>query len=104
MLNHYLAGTIPQMIERGRVLTASIPRDLPRDYDALRTTCKQRVDESIRLLQTLQSSVNTALGSEQLRAFKRVVSEMDALETVGIAALSRASNEDHKINLLISGT
>ena len=102
MLNHYLAGTIPQMIERGRVLTASIPRDLPRDYDALRTTCKQRVDESIRLLQTLQSSVNTALGSEQLRAFKRVVSEMDALETVGIAALSRASNEDHKINLLIS--
>ena len=51
MLDQYLAGAIPQMIERGRVLTASIPRDLPRDYDALRTTCKQQVDESIWLLQ-----------------------------------------------------
>jgi hypothetical protein len=101
MLHEYLAGVIPQMIERGRVLTASIPRNLPRDYDALRARCKQRVDEAIKSLQILQSLVGNACSSEHLRAFKRIVAEMDLIETVGIAALNRASNEDHRLNVLI---
>ncbi|MDZ4878140.1 MAG: hypothetical protein CLLPBCKN_007575 [Chroococcidiopsis cubana SAG 39.79] len=101
MLDIYLSGAIPQMIERGRVLTASIPRDLPRDYDALRATCKQQVDEAIHKLQMLQSIVNDACGLEHLRAFKRIVAEMDLIETVGIASLSRALKADHRLNVLI---
>lgn len=102
MLYDYLAGAIPQMIERGRVLTASIPRTLPRDYDALRVMCKQRVDEAIQDLKMLQSLVGDTFGAEHLRIFKRIVAEMDDLETVGITALNRASNEDHQVNVLIS--
>lgn len=101
MLREYLAGAIPLMIERGRVLTASIPRTLPRDYDALRATCKQQVDEAIQDLKVLQSLVNDDCGSEHLRIFKRIVSDMDDLETVGIAALNRASADDHRLNVLI---
>lgn len=101
MLNHYLAGTIPQMIERGRVLTASIPRDLPRDYDALRVICKQQVDEAIQNLKRLQSLIGETFEPEHLRMFKRLVSDLDDLETVAIAALNRASNDDHLLNLLI---
>lgn len=98
MLKGYLAGAIPQMIERGRVLTNSIPRDLPRDYDALRATCKKYVDESILALQSLE---NQAFSPEHLRVFKRIVSDMDLIETVGIAALNRVSELDHQLNVLI---
>lgn len=101
MLDEYLSGAILQMIERGRMLTASIPRSLPRDYDALRATCKQQVDEAIQELRMLQSLANDACSLECLRKFKRIVANMDALETVGIAALNRASIDDHQLNVLI---
>ena len=96
MLSDYLAGVIPQMVERGRVLIDSIPRDLPRDYDALRSTCKKYIDESILALKSLESQ---AFSSEHLRVFKRIVSDMDLIETVGIAALNRGT--DHQLNILI---
>jgi len=101
MLHEYLAAIIPQMIERGRVLTGSIPRDLPRDYDALRVTCQQQVNDAIQNLRALQSIIGYNFGSEHLRMFKRIVSDMDGLETVGIAALNRASGDDHRLNVLI---
>jgi hypothetical protein len=100
MLDKYLAGIIPQAIERGRVLKAIIPRDLPKEYTALRVSCNHKIDEYIRGLQYLQSSINPNLVQEQLRTFKRLVSDLDAIETVGITALSRACSEDHKINSL----
>ncbi|NJO93365.1 MAG: hypothetical protein HC820_01495 [Hydrococcus sp. RM1_1_31] len=99
MLNDYLAGAIPQTIERGRVLMASIRRDLPRDYDALRTTCKQRVNEEIEALQKLQKKDICNL--EAWREFKRIVANMDLIETVGVAALNRASSADHRLNVLL---
>lgn len=103
MLSNYLAGAIPQMIERGRVLIASIPRrpNLPRDYDPLKATCIQRVNRAIQALQTLQIVVDDVCAPEHLRTFKRIVAEMDFIETVGIAALYRASDEDHRLNVLI---
>lgn len=101
MLHEYLTAAIPQMIERGRMLTASIPRSLPRDYDALRVICKQEVDEIIHNLQVLQSIIGDDFGSEHLRMFKRLVSDMDTIETVGIAALNRTSSDDHQLNILI---
>lgn len=102
MLDEYLSGAIPQLIERCRVLTANIPRNLPRDYDALRATCKQQIDEVIQNLKLLQSLDGDECGPEQLRMFKRLVTEIDDLETVGIASLNRASNDDHYLNALIS--
>ncbi len=102
MLDEYLSVAIPQLIERCRVLTANIPRDLPRDYDALRVTCKQQIDEVIQNLKLLQSLDGDECDPERLRMFKRLVTEIDYLETIGIAALSRASNDDHCLNALIS--
>ncbi|GJD19894.1 hypothetical protein RIVM261_048500 [Rivularia sp. IAM M-261] len=101
MLNKYLSGAIPQMIERGRTLIACIPRDLPRDYDALRKTCKDKVNSLIDALQILKGSASNISCPEDLRIFKRIVAEMDLLETVGVAALNRASSEDHRLNVLI---
>ena len=34
MLAEYFLGTLPQLIERARLLKAKIPRGLPRDYGA----------------------------------------------------------------------
>ena len=101
MLNNYLAGAVPQMIERGRVLIASIPRDLPRDYQALRSICTQQVNDEIQALQKLRKNVHNTCDPENLREFKRIVAKMDLIETVGIAALNRASSEDYRLNVLI---
>src|SRR5437660_4533823 len=40
MLGEYFQGTLPQLIERARLLKAKIPRTLPRDYEGLIRTCE----------------------------------------------------------------
>ena len=35
MIDVYLSGSISQLMERARAMTANIPRDLPRAYDTL---------------------------------------------------------------------
>lgn len=104
MLDEYFIGSSLQMIERGRTLIAEIPRDLPRDYSALALNCRKKINDLIDRLQHISSKkdfLNTAYQPERIRQFRRIVSEMDFIETVGIAALNRASSEDHKLNLLI---
>jgi hypothetical protein len=39
--------------------------------------------------------------AERLRAFRRVVADMDIIETFGIAALERAGHSDHLLNSLL---
>ncbi len=103
-MNEYLEGSVRQLIERGRQLTATIPRNLPRDYDTLARTCREKL---IQLNEQLRSLLDDPRFSylkhqpERLRSFKRLVAELDLIETMGIAALDRANDEDHKLNSLL---
>jgi hypothetical protein len=50
MLAEYLQGTVPQLVERARLLKGKIPRGLPRDYEALIKTCHDELDNTHPLL------------------------------------------------------
>jgi hypothetical protein len=101
MLAEYFQGTLPQLVERGRLLREKIPRKLPRDYDALIRTCEFELKDIIGRLRALQNtpvSGNPALHHARLRQFKRAVADLDHIETSAIAALNRAQDDDHHMN------
>ena len=104
MLDEYFRGTLPQLIERARLLKSKIPRNLPRDYAALIQICQTELDNIIaqcRALQALPATGRTALHHARLRQFKRAVADLDHLETTAIAALNRAHTDDHHANRLL---
>lgn len=104
MLDEYFSGTLPQLIERARLLKAKIPRSLPRDYGALIRTCEIELADIMVRLRELQ---NTSLGARsviyqaQLRKFKRVIADLDRIETRAIPVLNRAHADDHHVNRLL---
>lgn len=103
-MNDYFTATIGQLIERARILRTKIPRDLPRDYDTLAQTCQERLKEYLERLRSLLDDPMFLLPRyqpERLRMFKRIVGDLDIIETVGITALDRAKDADHKLNLLL---
>jgi hypothetical protein len=104
MLAEYFQGTLPQLIERARLLKAKIPRTLPRDYGVLIQTCERELDRIIGRLRTLQDtsiSGSFAPHHARLREFKRAVADLDYIETSAIAALTHAQNDDHHANRLL---
>lgn len=104
MISSYLTGSIAQMIERSRAMTANIPRNLPRTYDALAHTCRTNINTLIGQLKWLKEDsvfANSQNQPERVRKFKRIVSELDFLETVALVALKKAENEDHQLNALL---
>jgi hypothetical protein len=103
-MDGYFRGAALQLVERGRVLSARIPRDLPRDYDTLAQVSRARINQQIDHLHELLNEplfLQPTYYPERLRLLKRIVAEMDILETVAIAALDRAQQDDHKLNQLL---
>lgn len=101
MIDVYLAGSISQLVERARAMTANIPRDLPRAYDTLAETCRREIGSRITDLRWLKDDPMFAAEKfqpERVRKFKRIVSDLDFLETVAIVALKKAQKEDHRLN------
>ena len=104
MLDDYFHGTLPQLIERGRLLKGKIPRTLPRDYDSLIRACDLELDGVISRLRDLQTPLdagNITLQHAHLRKFRRAVADLDHIETTGIAVLNRAHEDDHHANRLL---
>lgn len=104
MLHEYFRGTVPQLIERSRLLKGKIPRTLPRDYEGLIRSCDIELDSIICRLRNLQGVVDsgsTAILNAQLRKFRRTVTDLDHIETTGIAVLIRAQADDHHANRLL---
>lgn len=101
MIARYLAGSIGQLVERARAMIGQIPRDLPRNYDTLAERSRGQINSAIDDLRWLLDDPmfsNERFQPERLRKFKRVVSELDFLENVAIAALKKAQKEDHRLN------
>jgi len=104
MIAQYLAGSIAQLVERARAMTGQIPRDLPRTYDTLAEKSREQINSAIADLRWLLDDplfATERFQPERLRKFKRVVSELDFLETVAIAALKKAQEEDHQLNAFL---
>ena len=78
MIDVYLVGSISQLIERARAMTANIPRDLPRAYDTLAETCRREISSRITDLRWLKEDPifsTEKFQPERVRKFKRVVAD-----------------------------
>jgi hypothetical protein len=103
MLNDYLVGSIGELHERARKLLGDISRKLARskhlipEFHQLAQTCRDKVNVLLSDLQSLLTDPRFKrpnLQSLRLRAYKRVVAELDFIECVGVAALIRVIDED----------
>jgi hypothetical protein len=103
MLNEYLVGSIGQLHERARTLLGDISRELARkkhlipEFHQLAQTCRNQVNDLVSDLQNLLTDPRFKrpnLQSIRLRAYKRIVAELDFIECVGVAALIRVIDED----------
>lgn len=104
MIAQYLAGSIGQLVERARAMIGQIPRDLPRNYDTLAERSRRQIKDAIGDLRFLLDDpvfADERFQPERLRKFKRVVSDLDFLENVAIAALKKAQKEDHRLNAFL---
>ncbi|MCZ7632997.1 MAG: hypothetical protein M5U20_05890 [Phycisphaerales bacterium] len=104
MMDVYVTGCINQLESRIRELRARIPRRLPRDYDTLAKECRSRLDASLATLRSLRGDPDYQVPAnqpERMRKLKREVADLDMLETEGIAALVRATDDDHQLNRLL---
>jgi hypothetical protein len=104
MIDQYIAVSTAQLIERSRTLIALIPRDLPRIYDTLSQRCRQEISNALSGLRLIAEDPKLRRPENRpirIRAFKRIVADLDFLEATGIAALSRAHSDDHKLNSLV---
>jgi hypothetical protein len=105
MLDGYFTGAVAELIERARCLKTKVPRNLRRrDYDALRRVCDDRLTDAIKRLRQLLDEPafrNPQFRAQRLRAFRRIVADLDIIESFGIAALERADHADSFLNELL---
>ena len=105
MLEKYLTGSIDQSLERVRHLRQIVQRQYRREYDGLRQICLKHLDNTHTALQSLaqETVVDTGLQTPpRVREFKRIVKHLNAVEGIGIFALSRTSQDDDFLNRLIT--
>jgi hypothetical protein len=104
MLELYLAGSIPQMIERARALSMVFDRGHHRDYDGLRQHCSQKLSETLVGLRQLQNEtiVDESLQlPRRLRAFRRYCDRLEEIETIGATALATVQPEAEFLNAVV---
>ncbi len=111
MLDVYLTASIGQLAERARHLVASISAQLAQkqqlspEFHPLAQTCRSQANALISDLNSLLHDPRyrqPGLQNIRLRAYKRMVAELDFLECVGVAALTRVNDEDRKMTRLVS--
>jgi hypothetical protein len=105
MIETYLIGSIGQSLERVRQLRQIVQKPYSQGYKDLRQICLRQLDEMQSTLRRLadESIVNTTLQTpRRVREFKRVMRQLNAVEGVGVFALSRTSPDDDFLNRLIA--
>jgi hypothetical protein len=101
-LDEYIRGVTSQLERRVRELRMRIHRQLPRDYDALAQKCREKLDGVLVDLRSVRDEyADVDSQPARLRHLRRTVSDLSQLETVAVAALDRAREDDHYLNELL---
>jgi hypothetical protein len=103
-VTEYFEGAIRHLLERGQRLIGMIPTGLPLQLIPLEHTCRNKLAEKLDELNDLLTGevwLVPANQPERLRQFKRLVRDLDIIETVCIAALERAHQSDLHLNRLV---
>ncbi len=101
-LDDYLAASARQMAARGRLLLAKIPRTLPAEYGGLIATTRDRLNSAISQFEDFAAGSLSALPAPlRQRLFRRLVDDLDLIESIALTALHRAIGDDHQLTALI---
>lgn len=85
-------------------MIGSIPRNLPRDYDAVISTASARIQGLLARLRELRDDPaysDPQTHSVRLRRLKRLVTDFDETEIYAIAALERVKAADNRMNRML---
>jgi len=100
----YLDKAIPQMVARARHALDSVPPRLTSELTVLAQRCSTELDEVLGKLERLANDPRLCEPQnreERLRAFQRVVRDLEYIQNVGLAALERDSEPDQRLNHLL---
>jgi hypothetical protein len=100
-VNDYFIAATAQLQERANHLIGIIPRDLGRDVDTLVVICRDRLNRINQRLDRINRMGSLTAPRDQLlavRNLRRAVDELDLLEAVPIAALTRWNDDDRRMN------
>lgn len=103
-MHDYFDGVVPQLVARAEHLLASIPHGLSFEFHLLEQTCRQRLTEVTDGLRALiQESLvrQPKYRQVRIRQYRRLIEDLDLLETVAIPALARAQDSDRFLNRLV---
>jgi hypothetical protein len=104
VVKDYLDGAITQLKARVRHLLRLVPRDLPRDVDALVVLGRERIMSLQNRLDDLLEIPEFAYPEHQglrLRRYRRALEDLDLIESVVVAALMRWNEHDQRMNRLV---
>ena len=103
-MDDYFDGVVPQLVSRGEHLLESIPQGLSFEFQLLEQTCRLRLTELMDGLRALiQNPLMRQIKYRQvrIRQYRRLVGDLDLLETVVVPALARAKDSDRFLNRLV---
>jgi hypothetical protein len=102
-LDDYLAVSAGQLAARGRLLLGKVPRDLPPHYGGLVTTTQDRLNRAIEGFVGIVGPAGKSLPpAVRQRRFRRLVEDLDLIESVALTALDRTSGDDLVLTPLVS--
>ena len=103
-MNDYYQGAVRQLVKRGRWLLSLIPRGLPREFQLLEQTCRERlrvVLDELSALASEQKMLEPEFQAVRLRRYRRAIEEMDLVEMICLPALARADESDQHLNRVV---
>jgi len=104
MFDDYLQASIGQLLLRARDLNAEISKPNAPEFYALWQKCSELANAIIKGLNTLLKDkryLTSQAAPERLRAYKRLVGDLDFLENVAFAAMKRQNDEDLRMTKLV---
>lgn len=105
MIQGYLQGSVGQLLERARCLQEAISKPFPPEFRTLVQTCRNQVNVLIEKLGKLLTDprfLKPGVQNIRLREYQRLVEDLDFIECVGFAALTRINDEDKLLTKLVS--
>lgn len=103
-VNDYFEGSVRQLLKRGEHLLGSIQSGLPSEFHLLEQTCRRKLSEVMSALLKLIEDPHMRMPKYRqvrIRAYRRLIEDLDGLETVAIPALARAHESDSFLNRLV---
>lgn len=99
----YFKGALNQLEERILQLIERIPANAA-EMELLEQRCRDKLSEQRDLCRELRDAAiyaNPAVQAERLDLYRDLVEQLDFIETVAVAVLVRANDDDRRLNLLM---